>query len=125
MLWRKEFEEGNENIVVLGIVVAERFFVFPDIEIGELYFLRKGIDKRFGYFTVEEIGSFPCQPAALKIVELIYQSLVLCKKLLKSIGVKYKPLIDVGNHQIFYLQVFMGNALPQIIKHQLLKRFGV
>ena len=125
MLRRQQFEQGDQRIVVRLVLVAQRFLVVLEVEVGEFDLGRQGGNERLSNLPVEEIGLRIRQSSPFKLVELLHKLLVLGEQAVEQGGIENEPLVNVRDDQMPYFQVLMRDPFPQVIQHQFLKRLGI
>ncbi len=125
MLRRKQLVEGDQLCVAHLVGAFQRLFIVGYVEVGRLNILVQAVNERCRYLVVEKVGGLACQPSLFKIVELLYQLLVLCRQPFEGICVEDEPLVGVGYYKVFYFQVFMFDALTQVVKRQLTESLGI
>ena len=78
-----------------------------------------------GNFLVEMIGVRIGESACPEILVFAYKLLVMGKGFRENLGIEDKPLVAIGDHQMFQLVVARTNAFIQKIQQQFLQRFGI
>ena len=122
MFRAEELEQFDESLVVAGI---EGCFVFTDIKPGICKLVQNLGDELCCNFLVEEIRFFRGQGTVIELLEAFDEFLVGVEKALKLLGVKDEILVDIGNYELFELDVFLGMALAKVVKKQFLQGFAV
>lgn len=125
MLRRQQFEQGDQRIVVRLVLVAQRFLVVLEVEVGEFDLGRQGGNERLSNLPVEEIGLRIRQSSPFKLVELLHKLLVLGEQAVEQGGIENEPLVNIRDDQMPYFQVLMRDPFPQVIQHQFLKRLSI
>ena len=104
---REQFKERDEGTVVVGIGISQWCFILAQVEPDEREFTCNSGDGRFCNFPVEEISCFPAHSSRFKVGELLHQRFVSGEQFFEQVSIKNEPLVNIGSHEVFEVQVFV------------------
>jgi len=125
MFGREQFKQGDEHIVIFAVVIAQWLLIVLYVEIRKYNICRQFRHKRLCDLLVEKIRIASRQSSSFKVLKLLYQLFILCKQPVKQRCIEDVPLIDVGDDEVFYFEVFVGDTFAEVVEDEFVEGFGI
>jgi len=125
MFGREQFKEGDEHIVILAVIIAQRLLIVLNVEIRKYNISLQCRHERLSDLLVEKVCIRARQSPCFEVLKLLYQLFILCKQRFKQDHIEYVPLIDVGDDEVFYFEVFVGNTFAEVVEDEFVEGLGI
>lgn len=125
MFGREQFKQGDEHIVILAVVIAQWLLIVLYVEIRKYNICLQRRHEGLCDLLVEKVCIRARQSPCFEVLKLLYQLFILCKQRFKQDHIEDVPLIDVGDDEVFYFEVFVGDAFAEVVEDEFVEGLGI